>query len=863
MRPTAIVPSSQATTCRDASGVRLWHHLLILVTIALLATAPAEAKRGKAKAAEEESSEEKTETKDGLPSVAQKTEGLELLDSFLDLYLDRAAAKVWLAVPPPGDDGVAAELIWFEGLRSGLGSNPVGLDRGQISEPIFLELRRIGPKILLQKPNLTYRALEAGEAERRATEESFAPSILWSQDIVAENPDGSSLVDLTPFLVRDAHDVPRRLREANQGSFALDLGRSVFDPAASLAFPSNLELEALLTYTSSEPGDEVKATAADATSFTLVQHHSFVEPPDDGYEPRVFDPRIGLNELDVNDYAAPLDAPVDRRWVLRHRLQKKDPSAERSEVVEPLVYYIDSGAPEPVLGALLDGARWWTEAFEAAGFVDAFRVEVLPEDIHPLDVRYNVVQWVHRATRGWSYGSPLADPRTGEIIKGHVNLGSLRVRQDILIFEGLLGTEGTSGGAADDPIELALARIRQLSAHEIGHTLGVTHNFAASTYGDRESVMDYPAPLVTVGDDGRLDVSRAYGVGIGDWDIQTIRYGYATPAPGQSEDELLASIVRQGLDDGLLFLGDEEARPPGASDPRANLWDNGADAVVALEQALEVRRVALGSFGERNLAPGRPMTLLEEVLAPIYFYHRYQLDAAVKTLAGLEIHYAVRGDGQVPTRIVEAERQRRALEVVLRLLDPAELDLSESVLELLAPRPFGFDVSREMFTATTAPAFDALGAAQTVADQAVKALLQPERLARLHDQHRRNAEVPSVAEVLATVIAKAWEAPADEPPRLGAIRVLTRQVVSDRLIQLGRMTHYPQLRAEAEHALQNGVLPRAEAAGDAYGSAIVRDVRRFLDRTDDEQRYFVPPAEPPPGSPIGTTPGLAMECGHF
>ena len=834
--------------------------LTVFGAVALALAAPARARRGKEKPAPPPAAEDAAGKGDGLPTVAAKTSGLEHLDSFLDLWVDREAAKVWLVVPPPGDDGVAAELIYVEGLTTGLGSNPVGLDRGQISEPIFLELRRLGPKVLLQKPNLVYRALDADEAERRATRESFAPSILWAQEIAARDEDGTALVDLTSFLVRDAHDVPRRLREAQQGAFALDSSRSVFDPGASLAFPRNVELEAILTYSSNEPGDEVKATAAEATAFTLVQHHSLVQPPDDDYQPRVFDPRIGLNNLDVHDYAAPLDQPITRRWLMRHRLEKKDPTADRSEAVEPLVYYIDSGAPEPVRSALLDGARWWAEAFEAAGFVDAFRVELLPESIHPLDVRYNVVQWVHRATRGWSYGSPLADPRTGEIIKGHVNLGSLRVRQDILIFEGLLGTAGTGSGAADDPIQLALARIRQLAAHEIGHTLGFTHNFAASSYGDRESVMDYPSPRILVGDDGRLDLSRAYGVGVGDWDIQTIRYGYSVPAPGQNEAELLAGIVRQGLDAGLLFLGDEEARPPGASDPRANLWDNGSDAVAELELSLEVRRIALAAFGQHNLAEGRPLTLLEEVLAPLYFHHRYQLDAAVKTLGGLELRYAVGGDGQAPTRIIEAERQRKALEVVLRLLDPAELDLDETVLDLLTPRPFGYKASREMFTATTAPAFDALGAAQTAADQALRALLQPERLARLHDQHRRHGDLPSVAEVLAAVIERAWEAPADEPRRHAAIRALVRQAVSDRLVQLGRMALYPQLRAEAEAALTNDLIPRAEASGDTQSLAIARDVRRFLERRDDEQRYFVAPAEPPPGGPIGGGLGLVMDC---
>lgn len=537
------------------------------------------------------------------------------------------------------EDGSLGRMIYTARLTSGLGSNPVGLDRGAGTGSQILRFFRVNDRVFAEFENSGYRAIGAGEDEARATRQSFARSVIWSTDIVAEQGD-RVLIDLSGFLTRDPIGVATRLSDTDQGSFSVDAERSAPLTETALAFPENVEIDALLTLSSSEPGAEVRAVTPDPGSVTLTVHHSFVALPEPGYEIREADDRSGAITLDFYDMAAPLDAPVRRAYAIRHRLERVDPAAERGAVVEPIVYYLDRGTPPLIRDALIEGANWWAEAFEAAGYEDAFRVELLPEDAHPLDIRYNIIQWVHRQTRGWSYGASVVDPRTGEIIKGHVILGSQRVRQDRMIFEGLLGADGTGSGAADDPLELALARIRQLSAHEVGHTIGLAHNFAASV-SDRASVMDYPAPLVTLDADGNIDTSNAYDTGIGAWDRVAISWLYGEFGDGEEERAALDRILTEARANGLLYITDRHARGNNAAHPQASLWDNGSDAVTALGEAMAVRRAALDAFGPQVLAEGLPASYLRDVFSPIYLYHRYQTEAAAKFIGGVVFDYAL------------------------------------------------------------------------------------------------------------------------------------------------------------------------------------------------------------------------------
>ncbi len=799
--------------------------------------------------------------KDDPPTFEQRIAGLQLRDGLFPMHLDAEAGKVFFELPAPGEDGQVAELLYAEGLVAGLGSNPVGFDRGQISSAVILRLRHVGGKLLIEQPNLRFRASSDNALEQQAVRESFAPSVLWAGPIEARAEDGRLLVDVTSFLLRDAHGISRKLKAGGHGNYALDAGRSVVDFDHLLAFPDNLELDVVLTYglQGGEPGVHVRQTVPDSNSFTLVQHHSFVRLPDaDGFRPRAWHPRSGASDVRYSDYSAPLADSIERRLVIRHRLSKD----------EPIIFYLDPGTPEPVRSALFEGASWWTEAFKAAGFPNGYRVEMLPADVHPLDVRYNVIQWVHRSTRGWSYGGGVVDPRTGEMVKGHVNLGSLRVRQDRLLFEGLVGADATGQGGPNDPIEAALARIRQLAAHEVGHALGLDHNFAASTYG-RGSVLDYPAPLVKITADGDFDLSEAYGVGLGAWDVQAVRYSYTA---FDSEDEAagLAKILAENQQRGLLFVADQDARPAYAAHPLGSLWDNGSDTVAELEHALRVRRLALDRFGADRIAEGQPLSLLQEVLAPVYFHHRYQLAATAKSLGGLDFRYTLRGDDLPPAKPVDPAQQRRALALLLRTLDPVELDLSDDVLALLLPRPANFNPNRELFNGHTTPVFDPLAAAATATELTLHELLQPQRAARLVDFHRRDANLPGFEEVLEELLHTLFPDGAHDDgqsssshqhapltPRLQEIQRTIQVVATHHLIHLADdATAAPAVRARAEQALSEilerlGRVAAFGAVDEAHRATLSGVIERFFERLPTAT-VAPPTALPaPPGSPIG------------
>ena len=781
------------------------------------------------------------------PPIEKKTQGMERRDGYLPIYWDKVAGKLFLEVPHLGE-----EMIHYSSLPQGLGSNDVGLDRGQMGGEKIVRFERVGPRVLLLQPNYGYRAVSDNPDERRAVEQSFATSVLWGFKVEAESG-GRVLIDATDFVLRDAHGIVVAIRNAKQGEFHLEAARSAVYLERTRAFPGNTELEATLTFTSDKPGPLVEEVTPTPEAVTVRQHLSFVRLPPPGFHPRRFDPRGGFWWISYADMAVPIAEPVTQRFIGRHRLEKKDPQAKVSEPVKPIVYYLDRGVPEPIRTALLDGARWWADAFEAAGFKNAFRVELLPEDADPMDARYNVIQWVHRSTRGWSYGLGVTDPRTGEIIKGHITLGSLRVRQDLLLAEGLLSPYLKGNEAPVAAERMALDRLRQLAAHEVGHSLGLNHNFIASAQG-RASVMDYPHPLVRLQKDGTVTVDDAYRPGIGEWDKVSITWGYGEVPQGQDEAAALAAVLDQARARGLTYLTDQDARAPGTAHPQAHTWDNGPDAAAELDRMMQVRKAALARFGEHAIRTGMPMAQMEEVLVPLYLHHRYQVEAAIKVVGGQTYAYALRGDGQVPVTPVPAAAQRKALQSVLRTLGPEALMLPAGVLRTLPPRPAGFPSTRELFPRDTGLVFDALAPAGAAADLVVKLLLDPERAARLIQQHALDGTQPSLGEVVQALTTTTFRSGSKEGYPAEVNRVVERSVVVG-LMRLASGAHGAQVRAEVTQSLQ---ALRAQLAKPGAGSEAERanrvmlasEIGRWLERRW-EPKALPEPAAAPPGAPIG------------
>jgi hypothetical protein len=802
----------------------------------------------------------------GPPALSAKIAGMRHLDGLLPLDWEARTGKVYVEIPHLGPDGKSSDLLYINSLPYGTGSNDLGLDRGQLGEGRVVRFERSGPKVLLVQRNLAFRSLSDNAAEVLAVRQSFPESVLWGFTVAAESPEGTVLIDATDFILNDGHGVTETLAQLKQGVYRVDASRSAIVMEDTKAFPKNSEIEAELTFTSDSPADGnfVNDVAPDAHAMTLRERTSFIELPPPGFTPRRFNPRSGYLPVSWRDYTPPLGEPLDQYFIPRHRLVKKDPNCTADcEAFAPIQYYVDSGAPEPIRTALLEGARWWDQAFQAAGWAKGtFRVDILPDGADPMDIRYNIVQWVHRYTRGWSYGDPVTDPRTGEIIKGNVTLGSLRGRQDFMIAEALLSPYKDSSVAAssDCPmLQMALARIRQLSAHETGHTLGLAHNFAASTISQGDSVMDYPHPYITADANGNIDVSHAYAVNIGGWDKVAIDYGYRQFAPdvkGDAETAALNKILADADQAGQVFLTDEDARPMGSASPIAHLWDNGADPAAELDRVLAVRSAALKNFGENAIKPGTPMAQLEQTLVPLYLFHRYQTEAAIKEIGGLNYRYNLRGDGLPGPSVVDPAEQKKALDAVLKTLLPGTLTLPESILRILPPVPPGYPRTRESFPAHTGLTFDPTAVAESAADLTLRGLLDPDRAARIVEYHMRVAGAPSLRVMMESISAtvatrtegghtvsseveravefralEAMLALAINPEASSQVRAIARWHIAD-LLKQWTTAPVPEDTAEAIHR-----------------AALINRIQEF----ERDPAKFVPAktVEAPPGMPIG------------
>ncbi|MEM6735153.1 MAG: zinc-dependent metalloprotease [Bacteroidota bacterium] len=781
-------------------------------------------------------------------SIETFTVGMQKQEGYFNFYYDEETGKILLEVDKPGQ-----EFLYVNSLAAGIGSNDIGLDRGQLDDERVVKFEKHGNKLLLIQPNYDYRAVSENQDEVQSVAEAFASSILGGWEIKSKN-NNAFLIDMTDWLLRDSHGVSARLRRSNQGNYSTDKSRSAIYMEGTFNFPKNTEFEALLTFKGDAKGQWLRSVTPTPNAVTVRTHHSFIELPDDDYVPRVFDPRCGFFNISYQDYATPIDEPLIKRFIVRHRLKKKDPAAAMSEPVEPIVYYLDRGAPEPIRSALIEGASWWNQAFEAAGYKDAFQVQLLPEDAHPLDVRYNVIQWVHRSTRGWSYGSGVTDPRTGEMIKGHVSLGSLRVRQDFLIATGLLQPYENGDEQPSEMTEMALARLRQLSAHEVGHTLGLVHNYSASV-NDRASVMDYPHPYIRLDENGTIDLSEAYDNKIGEWDKVTIKYGYSDFSTGEDQVEL-DNILNDAFARGLKYITDQDARPVNGLHAEAHLWDNGTNAAVELNRMMKIRRKILDDFSEKAIRNNMPMSSLEEVLVPMYLFHRYQVDATSKLIGGMNYSYALRGGDEVVTEMLSSTKQMAALEALLNTVHPNQLKLPESLLGQIPPRAFGYPRSREVFQSKTGPAFDYLAAAETASSVPFSFIFNTDRFNRLLSFKVRNADQPGVDQVLEKITSIVWMNPSSNKLDRTLQRVVEMEMLSHLMKLATSSRAYGEVKAKAMASIKNIQVFASKRTSQQtnddgiYYQYVTDHIERFLEEPD---KFELPSTiKAPDGSPIGS-----------
>ena len=816
-----------------------------------------------------------------IQSIDARTAGMKKIDGFYPLYWEERTGSLFVEIPK-----LDAEILMNTGLAAGLGSNDIGLDRGTGGGAKIVSFQRVGPRVLMVQPNMSFRSSSANPLERKSVEDSFATSVLWGFAVAGES-NGHVLVDATDFLLRDVTGAGNSLRP---GTYRLDRTRSAFYLPRTKAFPKNSEIEMTLTFVNDAAGGRggggagptqgpgpipedgggragrgggrggglfsgsVGSVTPTAEAVTLREHLSLVELPDNNYKPRYDDPRAGYGGLTFVDYSVPIGDMMQMRYIRRHRLEKKDPNAAISEAVKPIQYWVDPGAPEDVKKALVEGASWWNQAFEAAGFRNGFQVAVLPDGVDPMDIRYNMINWVHRSTRGWSTGGSVSDPRTGEILKGTVTLGSLRDRQDYLIFEGLTSPYLTGNEKPEAPYIAALKRIRQLAAHEVGHTLGLGHNYYDSDKG-WISVMDYPHPLEKLNADGTIDISAAYPQKIGDWDKVTISYGYRQFAPGADEKKELAKILDDAWTQDLRYMTNQDTD----SNPKVDQWSNGVDQADELYRLMKVRRAALNNIGEHTIRAGLPTAMVEEPLVPIFMYHRYAVESAASMVAGQDYIYAMRGDNRTPTRGVGVDDQRKALDALAMTLRPAELTVPAPVLALITPRPPGWGMHRELFARTTGDTFDPLSPATVAADVTIGFTLQLDRAARMVAQHAVDPRMPGLEDVIDRLTAATWDAPTANAYE-AAVRRAEERVLVDRLMWLANSSPNGQVRAIASYKLGK-LATRAKAAVNkteldtAQRQLLAADIKRFLDRPLDLTRPFQHAApDAPPGAPIGDMP---------
>lgn len=686
----------------------------------------------------------------------------------------------------------------------------------------LLEFQRAGDRVLVIEKNQRFTAPE-GSPIAKALDLSIGNSVLASLKIESVNDDSKALlVDFAPFLVSDVSDLAEGLKGAIDKSVRFDKERSALTTAKM--FPENFEAEALLTYSPNDRTNLDLEGVSDQRFIPITVHYSFSKLPDVPMKPRLADDRVG-NFLTVKkDFGRDGQENFWVRYAEHWRLEKKDPTAAVSEPVKPIVFYLDHTIPKEYRPYVKQGVEGWQKAFEAAGFKNAIVAKEAPDDSSwdAEDVRYSTIRWITSTQPAFgAIGPSRVDPRTGEIldadilfeasfIQGFRNgyrrfAGPDAIASEILPetrmqkwpnwipldrrCEAQLGAadgaalahiallmDGTLAPGSPVPEDYLKQAIVWSTMHEVGHSLGLRHNFRGSTatpwdklndsqwvteHGMYTSVMEYPSPNIS---SDRSKQGFYYTPNVGTGDTWVIRYGY-TPS-GQTDlakdYEFARRIADENLAGGHEYSTDDDTYPGTALDPRSNIWDLGNDPLgFARDRAGYISTLWKNpKFEDRVLGPDTEYPVLKRAMDTLLGQYGLSLGIAVKYVGGQYVSRVHRDqpDARDPFVPVPAARQREALEFLGKRAFAADaFTLSPTLLNRLAPDRWNHWGGADFYSPTADRLdYDLSGRALAIQTALLNGLTAPRLLARVREGESRTTEPFRLADHFNTMTRVLW-----------------------------------------------------------------------------------------------------------